>query len=260
MYNPKLTSRKKIISKHFAQAVDYNKYATVQAQVCDLLITKICQHQQANILEIGAGLGQLTQRLKKQINAQNWHINELCSEHAQILQKIIPQAKFYFGDGENLLLKKIFDDNFSLIISANTVQWFDNPLFFIKNSYKNLQKNGQLLFNTFTKNNLLEIKQLTNKGLNYPTKKQWIDELKKYNFNILEISTYSYQLTFDSPYNVLKHIQKTGVSLNNTDNQDNFVWTRSSLQKFDKEYRQLFSNKTGNVTLTYEILLISACK
>ncbi len=113
----KLTPRKQTISKHFAQAVDYNKYATVQAQVCDLLITKICQPQQANILEIGAGLGQLTQRLKKQIHAENWHINELCSEHAPKLQKIIPQAKFYFGDGENLFLNKILDDKFSLIIS-----------------------------------------------------------------------------------------------------------------------------------------------
>ncbi len=252
----KLTPRKQTISKHFSQATDYNQYATVQAQVCDLLITKICQYQQANILEIGAGLGQLTQRLKKQINAENWHINELCSEHASKLQKILPQAQFYFGDGENLLL----DDKFSLIISANTVQWFDNPLSFIGNFHAHLQAGGQLLFNTFTKNNLLEIKKLTNKGLNYPSKKQWLTELEKYNFKISEISTHQYQLTFDSPYKVLKHIQKTGVSVNNIDNQANFTWTRSSLKRFEEDYQQLFSDNMGNVTLTYEVLLISACK
>ncbi len=256
----RLSKRKKTISKHFANAKDYNQYATVQAQVCDLLITKICQNQQANILEIGAGLGQLTQRLKKQINAENWHINELCSEHAPKLQKIIPQAQLHLGDAENLLLKELLNDKFNLIISANTVQWFDNPLFFIKNSYKNLQNGGQLLFNTFTENNLFEIKQLTNKGLNYPTKKQWFNELKKYNFKVLEISTHQYQLTFDTPYNVLKHVQKTGVSVNDTDNQDNFVWTRSSLKAFEEEYRRLFTDEIGNVSLTYEVLLISACK
>ncbi len=84
--------------------------------------------------------------------------------------------------------------------------------------------------------------------------------VKKNNFTILEISTHQYKLTFDSPYNVLKHIQKTGVSVNNTDNQDNFVWTRSSLQQFYDDYRRLFSDNLGNVTLTYEVLLISAYK
>ncbi len=141
----------------------------------NIKLTSRKQTIQANILEIGAGFGQLTQRLKKQINAENWHINELCSEHASKLQKIIPQAQLHLGDGENLLL----DKKFSLIISANTVQWFDNPLSFIASSHNNLQAGGQLLFNTFTKNNLLEIKHLTNKSLSYPSKKQWLTELKK---------------------------------------------------------------------------------
>ncbi len=260
MNNLKLTSRKQTISNHFSQAIDYNQHAIVQTDVCDLLITKIYQNQQSNILEIGAGLGQLTKRLKKQINAENWYINELCEAHAPKLQKIIPQVQLHLGDAENLLVKKWLKNKFSLIISANTVQWFDTPLSFVALSHDNLQKGGQLLFNTFTENNLLEIKQLTNKGLNYPNKNQWINELNKYNFKILEISTHIYQLAFDTPYNVLKHIQETGVSVNNTDSQDSFFWTRSSLKKFDEDYRRLFSDNMGKVTLTYEVLLISACK
>ena len=73
-------------------------------------------------------------------------INELADCQFNALQNIFPKAKIMIGDAENLA----FGQHFSLIISANAIQWFDEPLNFIDSSYSRLISNGQMLFNTFS--------------------------------------------------------------------------------------------------------------
>ncbi len=268
-----LSPRKQTIASHFANADKYNQHASVQAQVCDLLITKIRSPHHHNLLEIGAGQGQLTQKIAQYVTADHWYINELCEEHAPQLQSIMPSANIHIGDAEQLLSLDNISPNFNirnhpcnhhhlfnLIISANAVQWFDNPLTMIANAHNHLDHGGQLLFNTFTPNNFHQIKQLTGQGLHYPSEQQWLNELNQHDFQLLEVSTHRYTLYFSSPYQVLKHIKQTGVSVNNTDSNASFRWTKSSLQQFHQAYQDLFSSENGQVYLTYEVLLISAGK
>ncbi len=294
-----LSTRKQNIAQHFTNADNYNHYATVQANICDILVSKINQPHQNAVLEIGAGQGQLTQKLSQQITADSWHINELCAEHKNRLQTILPQAHIHIADAEHLnpILSRLTKNSpianqqttskkelFSLIISASAVQWFDQPLGFIAQSAEALQTGGQLLFNTFTPNNFKQIRQLTGKGLDYPTIEQWENQLIRHNFEIIEISTHLYELEFDSPLAVLKHVKQTGVSVN-TDKS--FQWTKSSLVKFIEDYQRLFSvnnennenqnaknqntatqdttsqnaeSKTNKVILSYEALVVNAVK
>jgi len=257
-----LTSRKQTIAQHFANANDYDQHASIQRQVCQTLLSSIADTKQDSILEVGAGTGQLTRLMAMQIDSQQWIINELCAKQAPTLQAILPPATIRIGDAETMDL----GENHSLIISANAIQWFDDPLSFVAQSAQRLQSGGQLLFSTFTPNNFLQIKKLTAQGLNYPNVSEWQSVLAEAGFENITLSTQRFDLSFISPYAVLKHMKLTGVSTNQTqvqsDNTQTFMWTKSRLQQFESEYWLQFSGQNDEgapcVYLTYEVLIVSA--
>lgn len=258
------SSRKQTIARHFASANHYDQHANIQQRVCQYLLANIADTEQDSVLEIGAGTGQMTRLIAAHIQSQQWFINELCAEQEATLQSILATAKIAIGDAETMDLQ----GNHSLIISANTVQWFDNPLSFVGQSALRLQAKGQLIFNTFTANNFLQIKALTGQGLQYPEVEQWQSALADAGFENIELTIQRFDLPFANPYAVLKHMQLTGVSTNRTQAQANdnqgFTWTKTRLQQFERDYWQQFCNKDqlGNpcVILTYEVLIVSAFK
>lgn len=258
------SSRKQNIARHFANANDYDQHATIQQHVCQYLLDNIVNTKHKSILEIGAGTGQMTRLLAAHLQSEHWIINELCAEQAVTLQTILPVAKILIGDAETMELSK----NHSLVISANAVQWFDNPLSFIAQSASRLRTGGQLLFNTFTSNNFLQIKQLTGQGLQYPTNTEWQSELVKAGFKDIVLANQRFDLPFTDPRAVLKHMKLTGVSTNQTQspssNRQPFIWSKSRLKQFEQDYWQRFSelDKEGQpcVNLTYEVLTVNAFK
>ena len=266
------STRKKTIARHFATADDYDQHAKIQQQVCYDLLENITHTQQKSVLEIGAGTGQMTRLLAANIQSQHWLINELCAERSAILQSILPTANILIGDAETIQLSAVSNSinpsliEHSLIISANAVQWFDNPLNLITQSTQCLQAGGQLVFNTFTPDNFLQIKQLTGQGLHYPTSNEWHSALKDAGFEKIVLSTQRIDVAFANPYSVLKHMKLTGVSTNQAQSSSNkpFLWNKSRLKQFEQDYWQQFSelDKEGQayVNLTYEVLMVSAFK
>lgn len=83
-----------------------------------------------------------------------------------------------------------------------------------------LKTNGLLAVATFGKDNLKEVRQITNIGLNYPTLSQWQAWLAK-DFELLWCEDFKVILDFDTPLDVLKHLKYTGVTATNQKN-----WTR----------------------------------
>ncbi|WP_201512966.1 methyltransferase domain-containing protein [Psychrobacter alimentarius] len=261
-----LSTRKQTIARHFAKANTYDQHAYIQQHICQNLLTYIRNPSQDSVLEVGAGTGQMTQLLAAALQSKRWIINELCPQQTGHLQSILPTAQLRIGDAETIDL----DTNHSLIISANAIQWFDDPLRFIAQCSTRLKPSGQLLLSTFTANNFLQIKSLTGQGLQYPDSAAWQAALHNHGFDQIELSTQRFDIPFAKPYEVLKHMKGTGVSTNQTQSirakeeseVTPFVWTKARLQQFEREYWQKFSGQDDHgqpcVYLTYEALIISA--
>lgn len=94
------------------------------------------------------------------------------------------------------------------------MQWFHQPDAFIAHCKTGLKTNGLLAVATFGEDNLKEVRQITNIGLNYPTLSQWQNWLAN-DFELLWCEDFNVILDFDTPLDVLKHLKYTGVTATN---------------------------------------------
>lgn len=105
-----------------------------------------------------------------------------------------------------------------------------------------------LVFSTFGKFNLREIRLTTGGGLDYWNKEELEKMLKPY-FEIELIEEEFHMLEFDTPLAVLQHLKKTGVNVSG----DSTIWTKGRVDAFIKDYNARFAID-GKVALTYHPL------
>ena len=169
-------------------------------------------------------------------------VEELCYHAATVNH--VPLKHCFPGDVEKLFLPLSFD----LIASASTFQWFTTPEETFKKLSKRLEQRGVLVFSTFGKFNLREIRLTTGGGLDYRNKEELEKMLKPY-FEIELIEEEFHMLEFDTPLAVLQHLKKTGVNVSG----DSTIWTKGRVDAFIKDYNARFAID-GKVALTYHPL------
>lgn len=227
----------------------YNDNARVQKMIVDRMVPMILSSVKRvpeKILEIGCGTGLLTSQLQRTFPNVDLYLNDLVEElcyHAATINQV-PQTHCFPGDVEKLFLPLSFD----LIASASTFQWFTTPEETFMKLSKQLEQNGVLVFSTFGKFNLREIRLTTGGGLDYRSKEELEKMLKPY-FKIEGMEEELHTLEFDSPLAVLQHLKKTGVNVSG----DPTIWTKGRMDAFIKDYNARFA-VDGKVTLTYHPL------
>ena len=227
----------------------YNDNARVQKMIVDRMVPMILSSVKRvpeKILEIGCGTGLLTSQLQRTFPNVDLYLNDLVEElcyHAATINQV-PQTCCFPGDVEKLFLPLSFD----LIASASTFQWFTTPEETFKKLSKRLEQRGVLVFSTFGKFNLREIRLTTGGGLDYRSKEELEKMLKPY-FKIEGMEEELHTLEFDSPLAVLQHLKKTGVNVSG----DPTIWTKGRVDAFIRDYNARFAID-GKVVLTYHPL------
>ena len=239
---------KQLITARFTRAqASYNQAAVAQQQIHERLhaFLNTQPYTTERILEIGCGTGGFTRLLQPHATASEWVLNDLCPQPATLFKQMENERYTYIqGDAETLTFAGVY----SLIASASTMQWFNNPKAFIQQMAGLLCESGVFVFNTFGKQNLHEVKSLTQQGLNYPTLQEveaWASEY----FTVEVVEEELITRWFDSPLDVLKHLKNTGV----TATQQGSVWTAGRLKTFAEQYHLHYATN-GKVKLTYHPL------
>lgn len=247
---------KTLIAARFAAAAPhYNHHAEAQRQIHAELAALLAQYAPASaqkVLEIGCGTGLFSRVLAAQFPQAKLVLNDLspnCIGDHPFFQTA--QAEYRFGDAE----RTDFGSGYDAVYSASALQWLADPAAFLKRTAAMLVSDGLLLFNTFTPNNLHQIRTLTGRGLHYPTAKQWQHWLSA-DYHVLEQYSRTLTLTFNTPRDVLHHLRHTGV----TASADGFVWNKQRLAEFDTEYRRRYTLPNGRVGLDYTPLFVVAKK
>ncbi|MDL2255123.1 malonyl-ACP O-methyltransferase BioC, partial [Parabacteroides sp. OttesenSCG-928-K15] len=241
-------TQQQIIGRFSRALPTYDEHATVQQAIChrltDLLRDYPVKHF-SRVLEIGCGSGYFTRLLYQHIQADEWVVNDLCSDCESGIRSILQNRKVEFVAGD--ASRVAFCGPFDLIASASAMQWIEDLPGFIRRVASLLAPGGLFLGNVFAPGNLHEIRTLTGQGLSYPSVAEWKEWLAPH-FHILHLEEEERSLTFRHPADVLKHLKYTGVTATNST-----PWTRGRLMEFSEKYKQQFSSAAG-VALTYKPL------
>ena len=190
--------------------------------------------------------------MKESCVIDEWYLNDICDGCREKVASLFPGQSplFIAGNAEEI----DFPGRFDLIASASAFQWMKEPVQFLHKLAGMLSPNGTLLFNSFAPGNLTEIKQLTGKGLTYPSGElltEWLEE----DFHLIHLREEEIILTFDTPLDVLRHLKHTGVTATGDG-----TWTRGKQTDFCRDYQELFHTNNNQVTLTYRPLYVLAVK
>lgn len=248
---------KQQVRRGFASGLPtYHKQAVAQRQIADRLFAlaqPFCPRQSFSALELGCGTGFLTERLSRLPQLAHLHLNDLVPQARELVAPLLPDAlswDFRAEDAEQMPLP----EGLGVLFSASTLQWFKDLPAFLDRVADALPEGSVLACSTFGPDNLRELRALGHAGLDYPDLQDW-EQLLSSRFSLQLLQQEHIALQFDSPLQVLRHLQQTGV--NGLPAQH---WTRERLQHFEQAYCQAFARQQGGVPLTYHPIYFVATK
>lgn len=257
---------KELISSRFHKTREsYHKDAVIQKEIAEELysqLKEIIDSEKYNLseniktLEIGCGSGFFTRKylpyLKSKTESMQVILNDIAGCPDSLVTTLTSKNIDYCfinDDAENYY----FDRDFDIILSSSAIQWFKRPDLFLKNIEKNLKDSGLIAISTFLPDNMSEIKDIINIGLDYCSEQTLLESLND-DFNILSIKSEIKKIYFNSPIHVLHHMKKTGVN-----GITEFRWNKSKLENFSNLYNEKYGFE-GKVSLTYNPVYIIAQK
>ena len=233
---------KDLIRQRFAKNLEnYDKNAKIQKHMAKKLVSLIKNKTPNKILEIGCGTGFVTKLISKEFTFKTYLALDIVEDCRQYIYNINPNVKFSSIDIEDFIKKDT--DKYDLIISNASLQWVDDFEGVTKNLQTKLAPNGELVFSTFGNENFREIFHIVGASLNYYSNY----ELKNL-FPNSEIYPEIHIMAFDTPKDVLKHLQSTGVNA-----LEKKSWTKKDLINFENGYNNICSRRP---TLTYNPVYI----
>lgn len=231
---------KELIKNRFKKHIDdYNNNADVQKIMAEKIATLCSKKHYKKILELGCGTGLLTSEANKNLQFESYTVIDIVDECEKYIKEINPIIEFKLADIENFNYEK-----YDLIISNAALQWTDDFYGVIKLLATKLNTGGELIFSTFGKENFREIFFISGIGLNYYSE----GELKEMFPEALIYPQEIYIKSFDSPKDILKHLQLTGVNAIEAHH-----WTKKDLKEFENTYNSFCRPKP---TLTYNPIYV----
>lgn len=210
---------KPLIGKRFAAAsATYGAEAAVQRDVADTLVAAARamfdkKHHNQEILEIGSGVGVLTDIYQPYFNNCKISLWDLAPSSVEAVNgnEIAVKA----CDAE-LEIRRQPDASADIIFSSSTIQWFNSPRRFLKEVHRVLKPGGMAFISYYADGTLPQFAAVSDSyAMHYPRIE---DVLLSMNDVSSEIFAKEFELKFDTPAEALAHLRATGVNSIGRDN------------------------------------------
>ena len=192
----------------------YDENSPVQYAIVDALINDVYRLRLNRqimtpgvvCLEIGCGTGALSRQLSQMTREgflYLWDTNSTAPEG-------FGNSIFTSCDAE-IQLCRTQSGRFDVIASSSTIQWFNSPARFLNECYRVLRPGGLVLLTAFIRGNMNELAAAGGVSLALPDRNQW-ETMIPAGFEKLSVETQDYDMSFESPIEVLRHLKLTGVN------------------------------------------------
>jgi malonyl-CoA O-methyltransferase len=151
-----------MISRRFSAAAGtYDRHARPQLSLAQSVISMLPEMYPEQILELGAGTGQLTRLLTgrfPEVMIDAIDLAEKMVAHSQAKFRRFPQIKWVVGDAQTWR----GEDPYPLIVSSAALHWVTDLKATCENIYQNLEPGGYFALGMMLKGTLKELHQLRN--------------------------------------------------------------------------------------------------
>lgn len=244
---------KGVVKRNFSRCAPYyDKYATIQNLCALRLIGKIETTNLRHILELGCGTGNYTRLLRKKFPQAKIRAIDISSEMIKVAQEKMNQKDIDFvaADAEAAYLQ----ENFGLVSSNATFQWFEDLEKALLQYRDLLGKNGLILFSLFGSRTFLELneclgellgKTISTNAQNFIEQKR-VEAILRRIFKGVMVEDKIYKEKYTSLPALLKKIKYTGVR--GQAFAQKVFWSQRMLQALERIYRERYQE----IVVTYQ--------
>ncbi|MCF6173194.1 MAG: methyltransferase domain-containing protein [Campylobacteraceae bacterium] len=201
--------KKNHITEFDKHAKTYNLYAQIQKKVAKELVQKV-NFEPKNILDLGSGTGEVYQNI-------NWKIDSFIAvDSSRSMCELHPKSnniKVVCDNFDAKSFKRIAQRYapFDLLISSSSLQWAED----IDSTLRAYgQLGNKIAFSIFTNGTFKQLYKITGRKSFLPS----VDTVVKSSkiFKNVKVQRKNYKVIFNDTHEMLKYIQKSGISGGNT--------------------------------------------
>lgn len=254
-----------MIEKRFSAAADtYDLHARPQLALAQSVISMLPEIYPENILELGAGTGQLTRLLTErfpEVPLDAVDVAEKMVEHSREKFKRFPHIKWIVGDAQTYW----GGDRYPLITSSSALHWVTDLRETCSTIYDSLEPVGFFALGMMLQGTLKELHALRadiapekTPAQTLPTFEEVVACLEAAGFRIERRKHSDEQIVYDNATAFLRAIHEQGVTGGKV-SAGNAPLNRSELTRLIEEYQLLHACKDG-VLASYETATFLAQK
>lgn len=246
---------KTLVERQFSRAAcTYDKNAVIQHGIAERLMKLIRlnagRSDSRRIMELGAGTGYFSRMLYEEMKPEQMYVNDISSEMLGVCMSSLRYGNVQAVAGDAEMMD--FPFQVDMIASCSVIQWFNDQQTHFGLCHDVLDDEGLLAFATFGPDNMKEVRSVSGKGLRYYSLSDYCGMLSEY--EVVCMQNEKYELHFDTPADVLRHMKNTGVN-----SISGGGLGMKGIHDFCRLYEDCFGHD-GRVPLTYDVIYCLARK